>query len=164
MRSQQLAATEAARSADAGGDLRLIDFALTRQDENAQFEAVLMADTQPANATELGYLCDDIVTGIVSSGAAFGINHGDVVFDDLSLYPRYLQMLGTSGMPWHHCPGNHDIDGGATNDDTSRETWKRAFGPRHYAFQHADAIFIILDNVYYHGHDPRMQTAVAIAG
>ena len=38
--------------------------------------------------------------------------------------------------------------------DTSRETWKRAFGPRHYAFQHADAIFIILDNVYYHGHDP----------
>ena len=150
--SQQLAATEA-EEPDAGRDA-VIDFALTRQDENAQFEAVLMADTQPANAAELGYLCDDIVTGIVSSGAAFGINHGDVVFDDLSLYPRYLQMLGTSGMPWHHCPGNHDIDSGATNDDTSRETWKRAFGPRHYAFQHADAIFIILDNVYYHGHDP----------
>jgi len=35
---------------------------------------------------------------------------GDVVFDDLSLYPRYLQILGASGIPWHHCPGNHDID------------------------------------------------------
>ena len=131
-----------------------IDFALTRQDESAQFEAVMMADTQPANATELGYFCDDIVTGVVGCGAAFGINHGDVVFDDLSLYPRYLQILGTSGIPWHHCPGNHDIDSGAANDHTSRDTWKRVFGPRHYAFQHADATFIILDNVYYHGHKP----------
>jgi hypothetical protein len=131
-----------------------IEFALTRVRENARFEAVLMADTQPANAAELGYLCDDIISPVVGSGAAFGINHGDVVFDDLSLYPRYLKLLGASGIPWHHCPGNHDIDKGAANDRTSRDTWRRTFGPRHYAFQYAEVTFIVLDNVYYRGHNP----------
>ena len=28
------------------------------------------------------------------------------------------------------------------------------FGPRHYAFQHANATFILLDNVHYFGHNP----------
>jgi len=135
------------------GELTNIDFALIPAAESGQFEAVLMADTQPADAAELGYLCDDIISNIVGTGAAFGINHGDVVFDDLSLYARYLQMLGTSGIPWHHCPGNHDIDKAATSDATSRDTWQRTFGPRHYAFQYADATFIILDNVYWHGRN-----------
>jgi C terminal of Calcineurin-like phosphoesterase len=154
----QIAAPLAAKPGpDAMGiaaDALTLDFPLTRSPEKAEFEAVLMADTQPANAIELGYLCDDIITPIVGSGAAFGINHGDVVFDDLSLYPRYLQLLGASGIPWHHCPGNHDIDRGATTDRDSRASWKRAFGARHYAFQHAEATFIILDNVYYSGHNP----------
>jgi calcineurin-like phosphoesterase family protein len=134
-------------------ELPSIDFALTPTPESAQFEAVLMADTQPADVAELGYLGDDIIANIIGTSAVFGINHGDVVFDDLSLYARYLKMLGTSGIPWHHCPGNHDIDKAATCDETSRATWQRTFGPRHYAFQYAGATFIILDNVYYHGHN-----------
>ena len=131
-----------------------IDFPLTRQEESARFEALLFADTQPANGTELGYLRDDIVAGALGMRAAFGINHGDVVFDDLSLYPRYLQILSATGIPWHHCPGNHDINSEARDDRGSRETWKRVFGPRHYAFQHAGATFIMLDNVHYFGHNP----------
>jgi len=131
-----------------------LDFGLSQQPEKPAFEAVLMADTQPANNAELGYLCQDIITSILGSGAAFGINHGDVVFDDLCLYGRYLQILGASGIPWHHCPGNHDIDREAANDQSSRDSWQRVFGRRHYAFQYAKASFIMLDNVYYHGHNP----------
>ena len=131
-----------------------IDFPLRRQEERADFEVALLADTQPENGAELAYLRDDIVAGVLGCGAAFGINHGDVVFDDLSLYPRYLQILGASGIPWHHCPGNHDINSEARDDGSSRETWKRVFGPRHYAFQYAGATFIMLDNVHYFGHNP----------
>ena len=141
-----------------------IDFPLTRQEESARFEALLFADTQPANDTELGYLRDDIVAGALGSKAAFGINHGDVVFDDLSLYPRYLQILGATGIPWHHCPGNHDINSEARDDRGSRETWKRVFGPRHYAFQHAGATFILLDNVHYFGHNPGAARSGTYAG
>ena len=131
-----------------------IDFPLQRQPEAPQFEALLLADTQPENGAELAFLRDDIIAGTLDCGAAFAINHGDIVFDDLSLYPRYLEMLGATGIRWHHCPGNHDINSEARDDRFSRETWKRVFGPRHYAFQHADATFIVLDNVHYYGYNP----------
>lgn len=128
-----------------------LDFALVRQDEHRDFEALLVSDTQPENLAELGYVRDDIVAAMLGVRAAFGINHGDVVSDDLSLYPRYLQVLGVTGLAWHHCPGNHDINHAAPDDRTSRETWKAVFGARHYAFQHADATFFVLDNVEYFG-------------
>ena len=128
-----------------------IDFPLVRSEESARFDALLLSDTQPESDAELGYLRDDIMAGLIGRPAAFAINHGDVVADNLSLYARYLQVTGTTGMAWHHCPGNHDINTDATEDAYSRETWKRFFGPRHYAFQFAGATFILLDNVYYFG-------------
>jgi hypothetical protein len=131
-----------------------IDFPLRRQDESGSFEALLLADTQPESDAELAYLREDIINRALALGAAFAINHGDVVADDLSLYPRYLRLLGATGIPWHHCPGNHDMNSDARDDSTSRETWKRIFGPRHYAFQYARATFILLDNVYYRGYNP----------
>jgi hypothetical protein len=130
-----------------------LDFPLQRREEAPDFEAILVSDTQPENLAELTYVRDDIVAAMLSvSGAAFGINHGDVVADDLSLYPRYLRILGSTGIPWHHCPGNHDINYGARDDRSSRETWKRTFGARTYAFQHGEATFFVLDNVEYQGH------------
>lgn len=128
-----------------------IDFALTRKPESACFEALLLSDTQPENEAELAYLRDDIIGGLIGSDVAFGINHGDVVADDLALYPRYLDLLRTTGVRWHHCPGNHDLNWDAADDRYARETWKRYFGPRHYAFQHGQAVFILLDNVHYAG-------------
>jgi hypothetical protein len=124
---------------------------LARQDEHRDFEVLLVSDTQPENPAELGYLRDDIAAAMLGVRAAFGINHGDVVADDLSLYPRYLQVLAATGIPWHHCPGNHDLNHAARDDGASRETWKRVFGARHYALQHAGAIFLVLDNVEYFG-------------
>jgi hypothetical protein len=129
-----------------------IDFGLVRADEKPQFEALLLTDTQPQTHQELDYLRDDIIAGLIGRGAAFGIHHGDVMFDDLSLYPRYLRLLDLTGIPWHHCPSNHDLNPEAEDNRYSRETWKRIFGPRHYAFQYASATFIVLDNVHYLGH------------
>jgi C terminal of Calcineurin-like phosphoesterase/Calcineurin-like phosphoesterase len=131
-----------------------IDFPLRRQPEHASFEALLLADPQPGNDTELAFFRDDIVAATLPIAAQFAIVHGDVVGDDLSLYPRYLRMLAATGIPWHHCPGNHDMDLDARDDRTSRETWKRVFGPRHYAFQYAGATFLMLDNVHYRGWNP----------
>jgi hypothetical protein len=129
-----------------------IDFALQRRQEGPNFEALLASDTQPENLAELAYVRDDVIAAMLGfRDAAFGINHGDVVADDLSLYPRYLSLLGSTGLPWHHCPGNHDINYDAADDRHARETWKRTFGPRWYAFQHAQAMFLVLDNVQYLG-------------
>jgi hypothetical protein len=128
-----------------------IDFPLQRREEPSEFEALLVSDTQPENVAELTYVRDDIIAAMLGTGARFGINHGDVVGDDLSLYPRYLSLLSSTGIPWHHCSGNHDVNYSAPDDRLSRETWKRTFGPRHYAFEHGEAVFLVLDNVDYLG-------------
>lgn len=127
--------------------MHAVDFPLRPAHEPTTFEAALLADSQPQNARELGYLRDAILGPVADTGAAFAISHGDVVFDDLDLYPRYLDLAAATGMAWHHCPGNHDMDWNAATPGQSFETWRRVFGPLYFAFQHGGATFIVLNNV-----------------
>ncbi len=131
-----------------------IDFPLRRQDEPDRFEALLFTDPQPESLAEVGYIRDAVVAQTVGTTAAFGITHGDVMFDDLSFYERYNRIVGTIGLPWFNCCGNHDMNYEAPDNFYSRETFKRVFGARHYAFQHGGATFLVLDNVEYLGTDP----------
>jgi hypothetical protein len=128
-----------------------IDFPLVRSAEFERFDVLLVADTQPHNATELGFVRDALLSCVPATAAAFAIHHGDVMGDDLDLYERYVGMLGATGIPWHHCPGNHDMNLETPDGRFAFETWKRIFGPTHYAFQHGRATFILLNNVDYLG-------------
>ncbi len=133
---------------------RSIDFELRRQDELMRFNALLLTDPQPESAAELGYVRDDVVAQLGEFQAAFAIVHGDLMFDDLAFYERLNRMIGTAGMPWFACPGNHDMNYEAPDDALSRETFKRFYRARHHAFQYGGATFILLDNVEYLGTDP----------
>lgn len=130
---------------------RSIDFALRRLPEATQFDVLLVADTQPGSDEELEFVRDSLLARVIDSEAAFAIHHGDVVGDRLDLYRRYARMLEKTGMVWHHCPGNHDLNLDAADPRFSLETWKRVFGPPHYAFQHGGVTFIMLNNVDYFG-------------
>ena len=131
-----------------------IDFALRRQDEPTRFDALLLTDPQSESVAEFGYVRDDVVAQLGEFQAAFAIAHGDLMFDDLAFYDRFNHMVGTIGMPWHACPGNHDMNYEAPDNVLSRETFKRVYGARHHAFQYSGASFILLDNVEYLGTDP----------
>ncbi len=131
-----------------------LDFPLRRQDEPKAFEAVLFTDPQPETPAELDFVREDVEEALMGTGAKFGLTLGDVMFDDLSLYPRYKGLIGTLGLPWYNIPGNHDFNFEAPDRRYSRETWKRHFGPPAYAFAYADAVFLMLDDVDYLGPDP----------
>ena len=131
-----------------------IDFPLRRQEEPSKFDAILFTDTQPESLAEVGYIRDDVVVATAGVDAAFGITHGDVMFDDLSYYDRYNRIIGTVGLPWYNCCGNHDMNLEAPDNTHSRETFKRMFGARHSAFQYGGATVFLLDNVEYLGTDP----------
>ena len=131
-----------------------IDFALARKPEPARFNAVLFTDPQPESLHEVGYIRDDVVSVVDPSTAAFGITHGDVMFDDLSFYPRYNRIVGTIGLPWFNCRGNHDMNLEAPDNTHAAETFKRVFGARWHAFQYGRTTFVLLDNVDYLGTDP----------
>jgi hypothetical protein len=136
-----------------------IDFALRPQTESASFNAILFTDPQPETLAEVGYVRDDVVVTTAGIDAAFGITHGDVAFDDLSFYHRYNSIVGTVGLPWYNCCGNHDMNLEAPDNVHSRETFKRVFGARYYAMQYGGTTFLLLDNVDYLGTDPAKPNA-----
>jgi len=131
-----------------------VDFALTRVDEPTAFDVVVFTDPQPESQAEVDFIRDDVVCGLIGSTAAFGITTGDIMFDDLSLYPRLNRIVGQIGLPWYNIGGNHDLNYEAPDRTYSRETFKRVYGPPWYAFEHGGALFLMLDNVDYLGFDP----------
>ena len=130
-----------------------IDFGLTPQDEPEQFEVILFTDPQPESEAEVDFIREDVVDALAGTVAKFGITAGDIMFDDLSLYGRLNRIIGTIGVPWYNVGGNHDLNFEAPGRRYSRETFKRVFGPPHYAFAYAGAVFLMLDDVDYLGAD-----------
>ncbi len=129
-----------------------IDFPLIERQESAQFEAILFADPQPQTQRELDYIRDDVVAELIDSEAAFGMTLGDILYDDLSMFPRYNALIAQIGIPWYNVPGNHELNFEADSDEHSLETFKKFFGPPYYAFEYADALFVVLDNIDYQGN------------
>ncbi len=130
-----------------------VDFPLQEVEEPTRFSAVLFADTQPQTDAEVSYIRDDLVAGLIGTDAAFGITVGDVMFDDLSLAPRFNAVIGQIGVPWYNVPGNHELNFLSPDDDHSLETYKRIYGPPYYSFDYGDVHFVVLDNVDYLGRD-----------
>lgn len=128
-----------------------INFPLIERAEPTRFEAILMSDPQPQTDRELDYIRDDVVAELVGTEASFGMTLGDILFDDLSMFPRYNALIAQIGVPWYNVPGNHELNFKAPNDRYSLETFKRVYGPPYYAFEYADALFVVLDNIEYHG-------------
>ena len=129
-----------------------VDFPLILRPEREDFEAILLSDTQPQTERELDYIRDDVVAELIGTDAAFGMTMGDILFDDMSMFPRYNALIGSIGIPWYNVPGNHEMNFEAESDAHALETFKRYFGPPYYAFEYGRALFVVLDNIYYNGH------------
>ncbi len=131
-----------------------IDFTLTKRDEPTAFNVILFADPQPETDAEVDFIRDGVIPAAAGVDAAFGVTLGDIVGDDLSLYGRINGLIGTLEKPWYNVCGNHDLNYESPDNSFARETFIRTFGPSHYAFEHGEAMFIMLDNVVYEGADP----------
>ena len=131
-----------------------LDFALRRQEEPGAFEVVMLADPQPETEAEVDFIREDLFEALIGVDAKFGLTAGDIMFDDLSLYPRLNAIVGAIGLPWWNIGGNHDLNFEAPSRRYSRETYKRFFGPPYYAFFYGRTLFLMLDDVDYLGRDP----------
>ena len=131
-----------------------VDFPLRRQDEPKTFNVVMVTDPQPETGAEVDFIREDLIEALAGVDAKFGLTAGDIMFDDLSLYPRSNAIMGSIGLPWWNIGGNHDLNFEAPDRKYSRETFKRVFGPNYYAFFYARTLFLMLDDVNYLGPDP----------
>jgi len=114
-----------------------------------------------ANATEAGVIntaasaaADSASTRAVGTHrgraiADLGLTLGDIVDDDLSLYPAMNAVTAKLGLPWLHVAGNHDIDVDASSDEDSLVTFRHYYGSDTLAWEEFEANFVVLDDVIY---------------
>ena len=136
----------------AQGDTRF-DLGLLPVERTAgPLDVVLFADPQTASLVDVDYYARDIVASVRGSGhdnAQLGLTLGDVVNDDLALYPALNRATASLGVPWLHAAGNHDLDFDAPGDEQSLLTFRRHFGPDTFAWEEPGATFVVVDDVVY---------------
>lgn len=80
-----------------------------------------------------------------------GIGVGDLVWDNLALFPAYDEAIAKIGIPFFQCLGNHDMDYRMGDDDTSDRSFQAHYGPTYYSFNRGKAHYVVLDDVRYLG-------------
>jgi hypothetical protein len=117
-----------------------------------RFKMIVIGDTQPYSNNEVGYVRDTLAKEFAAmemDDVEGIIVEGDVLGDDLDLYPRFKQILSVANAPQYYVPGNHDLDFDAPTDENSFDTFKREWGPAYYSFDIGKVHFVTLDNVQY---------------
>jgi len=128
-----------------------IDIPLYPQKETDPFHVIFFGDPQPRNVEEVNYIAHKVVEELIGTEAIFGVTLGDIVFDDLSVFPVLNGVVGQIGVPWYNVIGNHDINKEPKDDALSDETFERIYGPNYYAFAYGKVHFLVLDNVLWDG-------------
>lgn len=124
-----------------------VNFPLYPQEEPAAFELILFGDTQARNETEELYNANSAIAELLGSTAAFGVTLGDIVFDDLDVFPLHNRAVALIGIPWYNVIGNHDVNTDAATRATANETYERFYGPSYYSFDYGQIHFVVLDNI-----------------
>ena len=119
--------------------------------------ALVMADPQTQNDYEMRLFHEKTVPDVRETLAgldmpAFGASCGDIMFDDLSLYPDYERAVEKMGVPFFQVIGNHDLNFDALTDIASAATFRRYFGPTYYSFDRGAVHYVVLDDVFWN-HD-----------
>ena len=129
-------------------------------------DVVVLADPQTKSMRDVDFYQRDIIDSLkrdtaLDMGHSFGdyyfnglagdlgLTLGDVVDDDLSLYPVVKAATTSLVVPWLHVAGNHDLDFDAASDEESLLTFRHHFGPDTYAWEEPEAVFLMLDDVIY---------------
>ncbi len=133
-------------------------FDLKPRTESVEHHAFLvLADPQTQNKRETELFHAETVPDVqallkANSGlATFGVGCGDMMFDDLSLFPEYERAVTRMGVPFFQVIGNHDLDLLARSNEIASADFFERFGPTYYSFNVGAVHYIVLDDVMWHG-------------
>lgn len=142
----------------AGKDFNFELTPLNRSDDEHQF--IIWADPQVKNAGDIQKMMGESVPHvqklIAAAGAdtlIHGITVGDIVWDELQLYPEYDKAVHQMKIPFFQCLGNHDMDYNHGGDEASDDTFQKTYGPTYYSFNRGQVHYVVMDNVRYLGKD-----------
>lgn len=130
-----------------------VNFPLIEDDSDRDdFECLVFGDAQPHFNMQVSYVRETagkMLAARDNDDTECLLFTGDIMGDDLSLYPRFKRIIAVGDTPQYYVGGNHDIDFDAKNDAHSLDTFRREWGPEYYSFDIGRVHFVTLDNVRY---------------
>lgn len=133
------------------------DFALVPRPGDAKHTLLVLADPQTENRYETDLMHAETVPDVIETlrglgdRVVAGVACGDIMFDDLTLYPEWERAVQRMGVPFYQVIGNHDLDFAARTDELAAETYGKHFGPTAYSFDMGAVHYIVVDDVFWHG-------------
>jgi hypothetical protein len=128
---------------------------LPASDERHSF--VVLADPQTEDRYEVGRFLSETAPDVratvlsLGDGEVFGVGCGDLMYDDLSLFPEWERAVAGSGIPFFQVIGNHDFDSGGLLARPSPRTFEALYGPTHYSFERGRIHYVVLNDVQWSG-------------
>lgn len=126
-----------------------------------RFTMFVGADPQP-RAKTTGYdrfafhsldICENFYLDLKESKAkitdreVYGLMLGDIVHENMSLYPYYTAGMQASGVQVFNVIGNHDHDYTATTERDGARVFESYFGPSYYSVNLGKIHLVVLDNL-----------------
>jgi hypothetical protein len=141
----------------AGGEQEVV-FDLERlAGDDAHHTTLILPDIQTENAVDMARFHAESVPDVAATVGAQGdrpvhaVAAGDIMWDELELYPEYIEGVARTGAPFFQVVGNHDLDFQGESDELTTRTFSDFFGPRYYSFDRGAAHYVVLDDVLWHG-------------
>lgn len=125
-----------------------INFGLNKKKVKWDFSMNAIGDVQVGDVQELEYASRSLWPELLQdSVSSFNLFLGDLVNNNLALFPAIKQMMEELPVQSWTVLGNHDrdVDSVRVNQTAS---YNRAFGSPVYAFNEGNVHFIIINNVY----------------
>ncbi len=134
-------------------DCPTVDFPMQRKKVNKRFILNAIGDVQVGNYQELDYATRTLWPELLQSpDTSLNLFLGDLVNNNLSIYPDIRTLMEQLPAPSWTVLGNHDRDVDSVRWRQYR-SYGELFGSDMYAFNEGKVHFIVLNNVY--GNGPR---------
>lgn len=135
----------------AGWGSEAADFGLVPRPVSRDFRLRVLGDVQVSDYQELDYATRSLWPELMAAGSTeVNLFLGDLVNNNLALYPHLRRLMEALPARSWAVPGNHDRDVDTLRSRQNR-TYRAQFGPDAYAFNEGDVHFICLNNVYGEG-------------
>jgi 3',5'-cyclic AMP phosphodiesterase CpdA len=133
---------------------KAVNFPLVKSKATGDREqnCVIAGDLQPYDREEVGYARAGAIADLARRTDYTGCGPlfiGDVVGDDLSLYPDVRELTAELNGPVRFLPGNHDLDFDARTAEHSFDTFRAQLAPAYYSYDVGRTHVIALNTVRY---------------